>query len=92
MAQVQIIQETEEFKQDLTNRLKTVLLEELRKEFQPKQPTEYLTRAELADLLKINLSTIHHWSKKGIIKRHSIGNRIYYKRSEIESNITSLDR
>ncbi len=60
-------------------------LTELKKNFQPKIPTEYLTRNELAELLKCDLSTIHNWTKKGKLFPYGIGNRVYYKRSEVEA-------
>lgn len=63
----------------------------LRAEFQPKEPTEYLTRNELAKLLKVDLSTIHNWTKKGKIKAYGIGNRVYYKRHEINQTIKPLN-
>jgi excisionase family DNA binding protein len=65
-------------------------LDELRKEFQPKTPTEYLTRAEVAKMLKIDLSSVHNWGKSGKLIRHAIGNRIYFKRSEVEAAIIKL--
>jgi len=65
-------------------------IEKFKKDFQPKEPTEYLTRNELKDLLKCDLSTIHNWTVKGKLKAYGIGNRVYYKRSEIESAIISL--
>ena len=48
------------------------------------QPQEYYTREEVADLLKIDLSTIHNWVKKGKLTKYCIGNRVYFKRSDIE--------
>ena len=65
-------------------------LEELKKDFQPKEPTELLTRKEVSELLKVNLTTVHFWSKAGKLKRHGIGNRVYYKRSEIEESLIPL--
>ena len=44
---------------------------------------ELLTRAETAELLKIDPSTLWHWTKKGKIIAYGIGNRVYYKRGEI---------
>ena len=58
---------------------------ELKTQFQPKEPTEYLTRTEVRNLLKVNMSTLHLWTKKGLLKSYSVGNRIYYKRHEIEN-------
>ncbi len=65
-------------------------LEQIRKEFQPKQPTEYLTRQDLADLLKVDLSTVHNWTKSGKLVRYGIGNRVYYKREEVETAMQPL--
>ncbi|HWY12719.1 MAG TPA: helix-turn-helix domain-containing protein [Bacteroidia bacterium] len=65
-------------------------LSELKQNFEPKSPTQYLTRAELAEMLKCDLSTIHNWTKKGKLKPYGIGNRIYYKRNEVEAVLTPL--
>jgi hypothetical protein len=66
-------------------------LEELFNNFEPVKPTEYLTRHELAQLLKCDLSTIHNWTKKGILNPYGIGNRVYYKRNEVEATLVALD-
>ncbi len=67
-----------------------IQLEEIQKNFVPKLPPEYLTRAELAEILKCDLSTIHNWTKKGKLKPYGIGNRVYYKRNEVESSLKPL--
>ncbi|MDT0554524.1 helix-turn-helix domain-containing protein [Patiriisocius hiemis] len=43
----------------------------------------YLTRQETADFLKINITTLWHWTNKGKIKSYGIGNRRYYNKQEI---------
>lgn len=63
----------------------------LKKEFQPKTPEDFLTRKETKELLKIDLSTLWAWTKKGKLKSYGIGNRIYYKRSEIEQTLTPIN-
>ncbi|OFY89648.1 MAG: hypothetical protein A3K10_09810 [Bacteroidetes bacterium RIFCSPLOWO2_12_FULL_31_6] len=68
----------------------TKQLTEIKKSFQPKTPTEYLTRTEVAEMLKCDLSTIHNWTVKGKLIKHCIGNRAYYKRSEVEAAITKI--
>lgn len=65
-------------------------IKELKENFEPKQPAEFLTRSELSKLLKCDLSTIHNWCKKGKITPYGIGNRVYFKRSEIEAVLTPL--
>ncbi len=66
-------------------------LKELKKHFEPKTPTEYLTRVEVAKMLKIDLSSVHNWTKKGILISYQIGGRVYYKRSEVENAIVKLN-
>lgn len=65
--------------------------DELKRQFQPKEPAEYLTRNEVKDLLKVDLSTVHNWTKKGKLKSYGLGNRVYYKRSEVEQAIKPLN-
>ena len=60
-------------------------INELSKSLQPKVADEYLTRTEAADMLKCDISTIHNWTKKGKLIAHKLGNRVYYKSSQIES-------
>lgn len=66
-------------------------LNELKQNLQPKTPAEYLTRTEVATLLKCNLSTIHNWCKNGKLKPYALGNRIYFLRSQIEETLTPLN-
>jgi len=65
-------------------------LETLKKEFQPKEPTDFLTRNEVRDLLKVDLSTVHNWTKKGRLQAYGIAGRIYYKRNEVEAAMQPL--
>lgn len=63
------------------------LTEKLSSQFQPKEPTEYLTRNEVCDLLKIDLSTLHRWRNDLKIPSYGMGNRVYFKRQEVEQII-----
>lgn len=65
-------------------------LKEMKKHFQPKEPTEYLTASELRKLLKISKPTEMEWRRKGVIQAYKIGGRIYYKRHEVESCMTQV--
>jgi len=65
-------------------------LHELKKEFKPKEPTKYLTRNEVAKMLSVDISTVHNWSKKGILKPIGIGARVYYKRKDVENSFVEL--
>ena len=65
-------------------------LANLKKSFVPKEPTTYLTRNEVSEMLQVDLSTVHNWTKKGRLKSYGIGGRVYFKRSEVESQIIEL--
>lgn len=67
-----------------------VRFEALKENFEPKTPTEYLSRRETADLLKIDLSTLHRWTLQGKLQSYGIGNRVYYKRTEIDNALVKL--
>ena len=57
----------------------------------PPTNEELLTRKETAELLKVDISTLWHWSKKGVLKSYGISNRVFYKRSEIMEALTELN-
>ncbi len=55
-----------------------------------KSKEKLLTRVEVASLLKISLVTLNAWSKKGHLPYYRLGNRIYYKESEIEASLKAV--
>lgn len=66
-------------------------IDKLKSEFQPKQPTEFLTRQQVKELLVVDLSTIHNWTKRGKLKAYGLAGRVYYKRSEVEQAIKPIN-
>ena len=60
-------------------------IEEIKNNFEPKIPVELLTRNEVAEMFKCDLSTVHNWTVRGILIPHGIANRVYYKRHELEA-------
>lgn len=66
-------------------------LDELKKHFQPKEPKQYLTRQEVAEMFSIDLSTVHNWTKKGILNAHQLGGRVFYLRDEVDNAIVKLN-
>lgn len=90
MQQLQFIQTTPEQLQEAILQGVKTQLEQLSKNFQPKAPEQYMTREEVADMLKIHKSTVHEWGKSGRLKRYGIGHRILFKRSEVEQAIIEL--
>ena len=90
MGQIQFIQITPEQLQNEILKGVKAELEQLKKDFQPKQPTEFLTRQEVAQLLKIDISTVHNWTKRGKLKSYGMVGRVYYRRDEVEGALVEL--
>lgn len=67
-------------------------LNDIKENLQPKEPLELLTRAEVSEMLKCDLSTLHNWCKKGKLIPYGIGNRVYFKRSDIEKALTPFGK
>ena len=90
MSNISIFQTTpDEIAEAIAKSVKTQL-DELKKNWQPKEPTEYLTRNEVAEMLSIDLSSVHNWTKKGILTAYQISGRVYCKRKQIEDALIEL--
>lgn len=58
---------------------------------QKKHQEQLLTRTETAKYLKVDISTLHNWTKKGKLKAYGLGNRVYYKKDEIEEALVRIN-
>lgn len=65
-------------------------LQIIEKNFQPKKPTNWLTKKEVANILSISTVTVDDWCKKNILIAYRIGNRIRFKRNEVEQALTKI--
>ncbi len=52
--------------------------------------SDYVTRQEVAKLLKVTLPTLHDWTKMGWLQSYKMGNRVLYKRKELEKSIEKV--
>ncbi len=88
--------QTIEFKlpESLTDEIKALKkeLQEIKDNFIPKEQTKYLSRNQVAEMLGINVSSVHNWTQKGILQAYQIGGRVYYKRKELEAAIVKLQK
>ena len=50
---------------------------------EPKEEEEYLTPQEMADALKVSLTTIWNWDRKGLTRPLRIGNKKRYRKSDL---------
>lgn len=68
-------------------------LKQFKKDLQSKDDSDdLLSRDETCEFLKIDSSTLWHWTNKGKVKAYGIGNRRYYKRSELIEALTPLKK
>jgi hypothetical protein len=91
MATVQFIQTTPQELQNQINEGVKVQLENFLQHFKPKQPNEYLTRRNIADMFGVDISTVHNWCKSKRLNPLGIGSRVYFLRSEVEASLQPLN-
>lgn len=89
MTQVQFIQVSpQELATLIQESVKQSLPTPIIPSIEPKQ-NEILTRIETANLFSISLVCLHDWVKKKILKPYKVGNKTYFKRSEVLEVLSS---
>ena len=81
----------EEFKNEILSGVQKQL-EKFSQNFKPKDPITWITRKEASELIGVSLVTIHNWTKEGVIKAYKIGNRVRFKKSEIEETLLNSNK
>lgn len=90
MSTIQFIQVTpEQLQAEITKGVKAHL-DDFLQHFKPKQPNEYLTRQNVAEMFGVDLSTVANWQKNGKLKPYGLGGRVYFLRSDIEASLTPI--
>ena len=92
MGNIQFIYFTSQQLQEEIQRGIKTQLDEFLQNFKPKQQDAYLTRQEVAELFKVDVSTIHNWCKTGKLKPYGIGSRVYFLQSDIHNCLTPLNK
>lgn len=93
MKNVRLIDLTEERLVELFDERLAIKIDKLKRELLTQDANEeLLSRDEAASLLKVDLTTIWSWSKKGKIQAYGIAGRRYFKRSEIMAAIKQLEK
>ncbi len=67
-------------------------LDELKKNFTPKEPDEFMSRKETAELLKISYVTLHDWCNKSILKPYKMGNKTYFSRKQVTETLFNSNK
>ncbi len=81
----------DELKEMIISDLK-IEIEKLLAETKKEKPLEYLTRQEVAKILKISLVTISDWSRIGIIKPYRLGNLVRFKSNELDDALIRIEK
>jgi predicted DNA-binding transcriptional regulator AlpA len=90
-ATIQFVQYSpDQLKSEINEGVK-IQLQEFLKHFTPKQPNEYLTRQEVAQMFNVDISTIHNWCKSKRLNPLGLGSRVYFLRSEVEASLKPLN-
>lgn len=53
-------------------------------------PSRFVSRSEVASLLKISLPTLNEWTKLGWLLSYKLGNRVLYKQDEVEQAVSKV--
>lgn len=89
---VQFVQVTTDQLADLIDEKLNTKFSEFQEVFLTKEADdELLTREQTAHFLQVDVSTLYLWVKKKKIKAYGIGNRRYFKRSELIESLTPIE-
>lgn len=88
-SQIQFVQTTPEQLSELIGNHIAVHIAEIKSSIPHAE--QLLTREQTASLLQVDLSTLWAWTKQGKLKSFGLGNRVYYKRSQIEESLIPLN-
>ena len=93
MSSIQFLQTTPEQLAELISEGVKSQIQDLKKELTNKQANdELLTREQACEFLQINSSTLWAWTNKRKVQAYGIGNRRYYKRTELLEALKELKK
>lgn len=77
---------------ELLERIGQIIETKMRLYNQPltKNQSSFISRSEVASLLKISLPTLNEWTKLGWLLSYKMGNRVLYKAEEVELAICKV--
>ena len=73
----------EAFIETLTQRITQSVLVEMQALFNANKTEEYLSRQQVADLLKVKPQTITNWTTQERLKAHLVGGKRLYPKTEV---------
>lgn len=92
MSSIQFIQVTpEQLKEEILKGVKSQL-NDFKEIFEAKNSTEYMTIKEVCSLIKVHKTTLWKYTNEGKLKSYGIGDRVLYKRNEVEEALIQLNK
>lgn len=85
---IQLIQITEEKLTSTIVESFKAELEKLKTQLQQEQPTEWISRNDVSKMLGVSYTTLYSWNRNKILIPYTIGNRVYYKREDVNNALT----
>lgn len=78
----------------LAGLLQSIIRQEVRAKQEEELQEKLLSPKEVCKLFQPNISlvTLNSWSDKGLLTKHYIGGRTYYKYSEVVSSLKSIKK
>lgn len=73
----------DEFKESIRSIVNELMPQTKKNSEKPSSTDELLTVEETLKLLKCSKQALWNWRKNGILPSYRLGNRVYYKRSDI---------
>jgi hypothetical protein len=86
---MRIVQVTPE---ELTNLINEALDSKINKildQLKPTTKTEYLSKKEASNLLRVSIGTLDNWRDNGVLVPINIGNRVLYSRQAIDQQLAN---
>jgi excisionase family DNA binding protein len=76
---------------ELFQKIKELISEELESKLKSDSPVEYLTRSEVAKKLRSSKQTIDRLTAAGKLKKYRLGRHILYRANEVELALTEIE-
>lgn len=76
--------------EELSEALRSIIREELSLLNAKETAQRFLSRNEVANLLKISLPTLNQYTRTGIIKGSRIGSRVLYDEAQVRESVKDI--
>jgi len=76
--------------EELTENFRSVIREELSLLASKDTTPQYLSRQEVATLLKISLPTLNEYTRTGVIKGSRVGTRVLYNEADVKEAVKEI--